>query len=242
MNYNKYRGNLRFTGSESRHQRQQASDAHRLNDQESYLTQGWGFVDKVYSNIPQHPTYLNDPVKYSDEQPFDRNVDQYKVMIRKTKLFVSDLQKTDSTNDVPESFQVVIQDKFRHIRAIRPLQVSVDYTPTATAIRNAFVFFPDFNKAERTSNGQAYHGFFPVIQGTPGTPVLFNFVFQEHYITEFKRLDELTNKLRVRVFKEDATGGIVPFEELNAFSVELELFYVDHAYRLEQQVSGTGCD
>ena len=220
--------------------RYQENGGARQDTQDAYLaaTKGWGYIDQAFQG--QKNTYVNENVKYSDENPFDREVEDYKVICRKTKLFVSDLQKTNTLTDVPESFQVEIQDKYRHLRAIRPLQVSIDYTPTATPIRNAFVYFPDFDKAERTSNGQAYHGYFPVIQGAVGIPVLFNFVFQENYMTEFKNLDILDNKFRVRVFKEDATGGIVAFTEMNAFAVEIELLYVDHAFRLEKAVAGTG--
>lgn len=229
-NYNKFRGNIRYNPNPNNYQEQ--LDQY---DHDAPVFGNYGNVNRVHSNIRQHPTFLNDPVKYSDENPFDRNVDEYKVITRTTKIFITDLKKTIST-DNPEKFTIELLDDIRHIRSIRPLQVSIDYTPTATPIRNGFVLFPDFNKTEKTSDGQEYHCYFPVIQGTPGTPVLFNYVFQEDYRTEFKRLEHLKKKLRVRVFKENTTGDLELFEELNAFSIELEIRYVDHAFRLEEQV------
>jgi hypothetical protein len=227
-NYNKFRGRTRYVPKPQDNPPVFREDG-PLGD--------YGYVDRVHSNIREHPTLLNDPIKYSDENPYDRNVDEYKVMTRTTKLFVTDKKKTLST-DPPEKFSTLLLDEIRHIRSIRPLQVSVDYTPTATAIRNGFIRFPDFNKTEKTSDGQEYHCFFPVIQGTPGTPVLFNFVFQEGYRTEFKRLEFLKNKLRIEVLKENTTGDLVLFEELNSIAVEFEITYVDHGYRLEGQVKG----
>lgn len=229
-NYNKFRGPIRYVPKPQENPPVYREDA-------PMFPSDYGFVERVHSNIPQHPTRLNDPIKYSDENPFDRNVDNFKVITRTTKIFVTDRKKTIS-DDNPEKFTVELIDNVRHVRSIRPLQVSIDYTPTATAIRNAFVLFPDFNKTEKTSDGQEYHCYFPVIQGTAGTPVLFNFVFQEGYRTEFKRLERLQNQLRIEVYKENATtGNLELFTELNAFSIEFEVTYVDHGYHLEEKVS-----
>lgn len=230
-NYNKFRGNVRYVPNPSN----QNPPLHDQTSRNTPAFANYGNVDDVFSNVRQHPTWLNDPIKYSDENPFDRNVDEYKVITRTSKIFITDRKKTVST-DNPEKFTVELIDNIRHIRSIRPLQVSIDYTPTATSIRNGFILFPDFNKTEKTSDGQEYHCYFPVIQGTVGTPVLFNYVFQDDYRTEFKRLEFLKNKLRVEVFKEGTSGDLELFEELNGFSVELEIKYVDHAYRLEEKV------
>lgn len=229
-NYNKFRGRTRFV------ENPQVNRDQPIRSRNAPVFANYGNVDDVFSNVQEHPTYLNDPVKYSDENPFDRNVDQYKVIIRKKKIFITDLKKTVST-DNPEDFTVNLVDEIRHVRHIRPLQVSIDYTPTATPIRNGFVYFPDMNKSEKTADGQVYYGYYPVIQGTPGTPVLFNYVFQEDYITEFKRLAFFKNKIRIQAFKEGTTGDLEPFTELNAFSIEFEVHYVDHAFRLEEKAS-----
>lgn len=179
---------------------------------------------------------VNSEMKFSDENPFVREVNDYKSIIRKKKLWVSDKQKKSST-ELPEDFSVVLQSEFKHIRYIKPIQVQAVYVTTATPIYNAFVHFPDLDHAETTSNGCKYHGYFPVVQGSGvGVTVPFNFIFSADYITENIQLDRVKDKFRVEVFKEDSSGNIVPFEELTSFVIELEFDFVDHAYKHEKQI------
>lgn len=221
-NYNNFRGNLRYI--DNPRQPVPNKNIYETNKNAAAFA-NYGNVADVFSNIRQHPTLLNDPVKYSDENPFDRNVDDYRILTRTTKLFISDLKK-NRTSDTPDHFSIELIDNIRHIRSIRPIKAVIDYTPTATAIKNGFVFFPDFNKTEKTSDGQEYHAYFPVTQGTAGTPVIFDFVFQEGYFTEFKRLQALQNKIRIVVLKEDTSGNLEAFTEVNSFSIELDVSYI----------------
>ena len=190
-----------------------------------------------YTSAFQQPNRLvpKQGFKFSDEDPRYRTVPEHHTSLRKRKLFVSDKNKKTST-ELPETYSVELNFDTKNIRYIRPVQVQVTYTATATAIVNAFLHFPDFDNAELTSSGKEYHAYFPVIQGSAGVSVLFNHVFATNYITEFKKLNNVRNKLRVQVFKEISDGTIVPFTELTAFAVELELDYVDSTFRNDFEV------
>jgi len=192
-----------------------------------------------YSQSFQPPTRMvpaRGP-KFSDEDPRYRNTEEYHSITRKQKLFVSNKNKR-ATTELAESFSVDLNVDTKNIRYIKPIQVQITYTATGTPVVNAFLYFPDFTNAEVTASGQKYHAYFTVIQGTAGASVIFTHVFSTNYITEFKDLNNVKGRIRVEVYKEHTDGTIIPFEELTAFATELELNYIDHAFRHDQQVRG----
>ena len=188
------------------------------------------FRQRAFNSLIKQPTFRTLPtsLKYSDENPLDRNLPHHKFILRKKKIWISSLQE-QVTSQTPDNFSVEINDaNLINIRYLKPIQVHVNYTVPATAVRNAFVLFPDLEHAEQTSNGHPYHGYFPVIQGTVAATVLFNYMFSTDYITDFKKHDVFKNKIRVQVFKENSsTGAIELFTELNQFAVEIELDFID---------------
>lgn len=185
-------------------------------------------------NVNQHPRDLSIPTKMSDELPYERDVEKYKNVIRRKRYVISSLHKTQGNH---YDFSINTQENLKDIRYIRLIKGTVNYTVPATAILNSYVYFPDFTNAEFVSNNKEYHGFIPVIQGAVGLNVLFSYVFSEDYLTEFKNLDTLKNKLRVQVYKENSTTGDLEFfTELNSFSIEIEYGFIDQAYKSEQQI------
>lgn len=195
----------------------------------------------AYSDKPLHPRGHEWDFKFSDEYPLDKQVSHYpNILIRKKRFWFSDRLKSGSSDTV-EDFTLIFDNPLKDIRFVKIVTVACDYTPVATTIRNAFVYFPNLNNTELTSNSQRYHAYFPVVQGTVGTPVIFNYNFKDSYLTEFKLLDKLNNKFRIQVFREnDTTGDLVAFTELDRFSVELEFNYVDsHSTKYEKDVRPT---
>jgi hypothetical protein len=202
----------------------------------------------VIHQLPNYPpsvesmgTYnsLNSiPVKINDDSPYDRKVKNYHGIIRRKRFCISNLHRIIST-DTPAKFSVTIQEGIDKIRYIRLIKLTVNYTQPALSILNGFVNFPDFHTSETISDNNKYHGFFPVIQGVIGNPVLFSYEFSEDYITEFIQLDNLQTKLRIEVYKENSSNGkIEPFTDLTSFSIEFEIGYIDPAYKLEQELRG----
>lgn len=190
------------------------------------------FVDEAFKL--QHPTTTHDPTKYSDETPTDRSIDGYKVILRRRKLYISDLKK--GANDTAYNFSVDINDKQKHIRAIKFIHLILNYTATATPITSAFILLPDFKESETTTDGHDYHMYIPVDAGANGADVVFSYD-PDHYITDFNLTQSLENKIRVELFKENSTNGdIEPFTELNSISFEIEIIYVDHADELTQSL------
>ena len=195
-----------------------------------------GGLDKIgtftnYDNAykDQTPIVINAPFKFSDDHPYNDNLKTHnKQIIRQQKLLISDRKKTITT-DPPEKFSVNVNKTFKNIRSVRLIQVGVTWTPPASDVpRDAYVYFPDFDHSEQTADGKNYHGYFPLVQGDAGTPVLFNFNFNNNYESDFKQLNVLPSKLRVEVFKEDpATNEWILFEELDNFIVEIQVNYVD---------------
>lgn len=185
-------------------------------------------------NENEHPRLLNAMQKWSDENPLERDMVSYKTIIRKKKIWMSNLNRQIAT-DIPASFSVELQDNTKNIRHVKVVQVTIKYTPVSTPVLNGFVYFPDLGKAETTVNNNSYHAYFPIVQGPIGTPVLFNYNFNDTYITENINLDKVKNRLRVRIMKESSSGEITEFVELNQVAVELELNYVDHAYKMDSQ-------
>jgi len=176
----------------------------------------------------------NLPLKFSDQDPRNSEIENYKTIVRKKRLFISSTNKKYSA-DLPETFSVVNQSEIKDIRYIKPIQAQISYTATATAIFNGFIYFPDLDASEFNTNGNRYHAYFPVIQGSNGSVVVFSVSFNSDYITEFKKLNKLPNNLRVEVLKENSDGTITPFVELNSFAVELEINYIDHAFKNDNQ-------
>lgn len=176
----------------------------------------------------------NLPLKFSDQDPRNSEVDNHHTIFRKSKIFISSNNKKQSA-EVPETFSVDNQKIIKDIRFIKPIKAQVSYTATATAIINAFIYFPDFDNSEYNTNGNRYHAYFPVIQGSSGSTVIFSHSFSHDYITEFKNLNKLPSTLKVQVLKETSTGSVVPFEELNSFAIELEINYIDHAFKNDKQ-------
>ena len=185
-------------------------------------------------NVHQHPRDLSIPTKMSDESPYERNVENHKNITRRKKYAVSSLHKVQGTNS---DFSINTQESLKDVRYIRLVKGTINYTATATPILNGYVYFPDFTNAEFVSNNKEYHGFFPVIQGSNGSDVLFSFIFSEDYITEFKKLDTVKNRMRIQIYKENSTNGNLEFfTELNSFTIEVEFGYIDPGYKLEQEI------
>jgi hypothetical protein len=162
-----------------------------------------------------------DPRRRITERQFPtKREDGYKPILRKQRLFISSLQKGSS--DVHEDFTTTIQKApIRNIRAFRFIEVSVDYTAGVTPIRCGFIRFPDF-EGNVSSEGTEYHAHFPVTY-TASSQVRFSYTFPTSYIQDFKTLQVLPSRLRVQFYKEDTSGNIVLFEEVNSASVEIEL-------------------
>ena len=168
----------------------------------------------------------NDRLYVNDQVSYRRSV-LPNAQIRKQKLYVSSLREK-ATSDLPEAFTVTIPTKYTNVVGIRFIQIGVNYTPTATLIQNAFIHIPEFDHSELTSANDRYHAFFPVTQGSAGTPLYFHFNFNDHYLLDFPSPQTIQNKLRVNVYREDTTSGdFVAFAELNRFSVEMEIHYID---------------
>jgi hypothetical protein len=186
-------------------------------------------INEVFKDA--YPKTIVAPFKFSDSSPFESNIKTFhNEIVRQRKLLISDLKKKFST-DSPENFTVDIPTNFRNIRSVRLLQVGITWTPPASNVpRDAYVYFPDFDHCETTADGRKYHGYFPLVQGDAGTPVLFNFNFNNNYESDFTQLNELFTKLKVEVYKEDpATTEWILFSELNRFIVEIQINYIDEA-------------
>jgi len=199
---------------------------------------GMSFADfnTSFDQKPQHNRDVLLPPKFSDENPLTREVEGHKVNFRKYKIWVSSL-KEQAASQLPENFSVeLVANNIRNIRYIKPVQLQCVYTVAATVVRNAFVQFPDMDASNYTSDGISYHGYFPVIQGTLGNTVEFNYIFSTDYLTEIENLDTLRNKLRVKVLKESPVDGTISdFVELDSFAVEIEFGIVGHTYSLDKQ-------
>lgn len=169
-------------------------------------------------------------IMMSDEDPRSRIVPEHNTIIRKTRIFISDKAKNTATQ-VPEQFSVNVNFPIKNIRYIKPIQIQVTYTVTATTVINGLVYFPDFDNSEITSNGRKFHAYFPITQANIGVQVLFNFNFNNDYITEFKNLNSIKNKLSVEVYTENSLGTYDLFTQLDAFAVELEINYIDPSYK-----------
>lgn len=174
-----------------------------------------------YTGSSNHKLNVDDQLSYRHDYRGEKH------MYRKKKLFVSSLREK-FTSDTPDSFTAEIPYKFKNVVGVRLIQVGVDYTPTATAIRNGFVYIPEFDHSEITTANDRYHGYFPVVQGSIGTPVLFNFNFNDTYLSDFPKPETIQDRIRVKVYREDAaTGAFVAFSELDEFFVEMEIHYID---------------
>lgn len=188
------------------------------------------FADFNQSVVNKPYITHNLPLQFSDENPYRSNTKDLNTrIVRKKKIWISDTHKSNSS-DVPEAFYTELLTNFKNIRYIKLLQVAVDYTVAATLTRDGFVYLPDFNQYEITAGSKQnkYHGYFPITQDSVGTTVRFNYTFNDHYITDFKNLDKLNNKIRVEVYYEDTTtGDFTAFTQLDHFGLELEINYID---------------
>lgn len=193
------------------------------------------------SNL-KSPMYLthNLPLQFSDENPFRDNIkDKEHRIIRKKKIWISNTHKKESTS-LPEEFSVSVQGNYKNIRFIKLVQIAIDYTVDATLSRDGFVYFPDFPSSEETTGPffQKYHGYFPITQDTIGTTVRFNYTFNDSYISDFTKVFNIGNQLRVQVFYENtSTGKFTAFTQLNHIGIELEIDYIDFANDNDTQTS-----
>lgn len=188
---------------------------------------------KAHPIVPEHSRDHPYPFVFSDEHPNDRRPPgtEYSHIIRRNKLWVSSLKKAVST-DNPENFYVTLESgTFKNVRGIRIVSLQCTYLTDADPIYNGFVYFPDFGESEVTSDGFRYHCYFPVITDTAGTTVKFNYVPTD-YITTFKQLDGVKNKLRVKIYVENSTDGTIElFTDLVSFAIELELMQTENDRR-----------
>lgn len=170
-----------------------------------------------------HPQYFNDK---------SENI------LRKKKLWVSSLRKQE-TAQTPDNFSVDLTvNDISNIRYIKPIQVNIKYIRPAAEIINAFVLLSDFKRTESTSDGTEYSFYFPVIDGAVGTTVKFNYIFSTDYIIDFPQLDKLNNRLRVKIFNENATtGAFEQFTSLVSCAVEFEVNFIEHSKGLEKEVA-----
>lgn len=177
--------------------------------------------DEGYNGSYNSKLHIDDQVSYRHDYKGEKH------MLRKKKLFISSLREKFAS-DTPASFTAEVPFKFKNVVGVRFIQVGVDYTPTATAIRNAFVYIPEFDHSEITTVNDRYHAYFPVVQGSVGTPVLFNYNFNDTYISDFPKPETIQDKLRINVYRENATtGAFTAFSELSQFFLELEFHYID---------------
>ena len=175
-----------------------------------------------YTGSPQR-LLVNDQVSYREDYRKE------KFVYRKKKIYISSLREKFAS-DTPDSFTAEIPFKFKNVVGVRFIQVGVNYTPTnpATDFQNAFVYIPEFDHSEITTANDRYHAYFPVSQGSVGTPVYFNYNFNDTYISDFPKPETVQDRLRVKVYRENpTTGAFTAFSELNGFFVEIEIHYVD---------------
>ena len=148
--------------------------------------------------------------------------------VKSRRLFVSDKRKL-GTNETPFGFTVGLQYPIHNVVNLRIIQVDVRWKPNSSEfIRNAFLWLPDFDQAELTSDGTEYHAYFPLQQQSGNSElVCFSHQFGDNYITDFNNHDNLLDRLQIHVLKENEDGKITPLTELLNFSVELEINYID---------------
>lgn len=193
---------------------------------------GANYNNAYFDNKRLVPQY---GMKFNDEDPRYRNTNEYRSALRKKRLYISD---KDKEYGEVENFSVIINQNIKNIRYIKPVKVNISYTvPDPAIIYNCFVYFPDFNNSELLSNGKPYHCYIPVTQGTVGNDVIFNYSFEQDYISDFNNLNNIPEKLRVKVYKENSSGTISLFDDLNFFSIELELNYFDHLFRNDKDIN-----
>ena len=183
---------------------------------------------RAFPPTPEHSRDHSYPFKYSDEYPNDfRKTPGYGNIVRRKKLWVSSFKRNNASDPV-ENFAVNLEEgTFKNIRAVRIINIQCVYLTDAVPIVNGFVQLPDLQDNEVTSDGFSYHCYFPIVTGAAGTTVRFNYVPND-YLTTFKKLDIIKNKLRVKVFAENSTtGDIELFEDLISFALELEFMQTE---------------
>ena len=185
-------------------------------------------LDELFKNPVVPRDGAMEYLKYSDENPLARPFVNANTQLIAERVWVSDLQKNTST-DPPENFTAELNiGGYRNISEIYPLVIDIRWTPTATYTRNVFVRFPDFDHFQTTTNGFQYHNYVPLVQGSAGTPLTFTYRLDDDYSTDFRKFNRLNNKLRVQLFKEDSTTGLIsPFVELDAVAIELRIKCID---------------
>ena len=167
-------------------------------------------------------------VIYSDDYDARYNP---RYILHKKKVYFSSLNKNNSSQTT-SSFSVnAFTGNTKDIYEIHPIRVTVDYTVPATTITNAFVDFVDMDSHDYIlGTSTKYHVSFPVTTGSENDDISFNHSFISDYVSHLKTPTSLKNELRVRIYKENATGGVDLFTDITKFSMEVEFRFQDHPF------------
>lgn len=178
--------------------------------------------------VDECETVLNDFFETSGYTGDPDNPQGVSEKVKSRRLFISDKRRLGN-NETPCGFTVGLQYPIHNVVNLRIIQVDVRWKPNPSEfIRNAFLWLPDFDQSELTSDGTEYHAYFPLQQNSDNSElVCFSHQFGDNYISDFNNHDNLLDRLQIHVLKENEDGKITPLTELLNFSVELEINYLD---------------
>lgn len=152
------------------------------------------------------------------------------VTVRK---FISSLGK--GAGNTGSLFEYTLESSFRKVIRVRFVSISIIYLVPPTQPATGFIYLVDFPKEQPffySSSEGAYdtenriHAVFPVLTGTIGSTVRFQYNFQDNYNVSLITPSSNIDSLNIQILKEDLVttpGRMIDFDDITSCNLEIEL-------------------